>query len=109
MDRAGQKAGVTFSGVHGVAQQDASVQESMGPISDRTRENLCTTDNAIIMARHRLMRAAQALEKGETPPALSPHCHAVRSASFVLPQDEPFHTAKSEALVARAGTGHISI
>jgi hypothetical protein len=57
MDRAGQKAGITFSGVHGVAQQDASVQESMGPISDRTRENLCTTDNAIIMARHRLMPA----------------------------------------------------
>ncbi len=109
MDRAGQKAGITFSGVHGVAQQDASVQESMGPISDRTRENLCTTDNAIIMARHRLMRAAQGQEKGEAPPALAPHCHAVRSASFVLPQDEPFHTAKSEALLAREGTGHISI
>ncbi len=109
MDRAGQKAGVTFSGVHGVAQQDASVQESMGPISDRTRENLCTTDNAIIMARHRLMRAAQGQEKGEAPPALEPHCHAVRSASFVLPQDEPFHTAKPDALVARKGAGHISI
>jgi len=109
MDRAGQKAGVTFSGVHGVAQQDASVQESMGPISDRTRENLCTTDNAIIMARHRLMRAAQALEKGGAPPALAPQCHAVRSASFVLPENEPFHTARPEALVARKGAGHISI
>jgi hypothetical protein len=109
MDRSGQKAGVTFSGVLGVAQQDDSVQESMGPISDRTRENLCTTDNAIIMARHRLMRAAQALEKGVAPPALAPQCHAVRSASFVLPENEPFHTARPEALVARKGAGHISI
>ncbi len=109
MDRAGQKAGVTFSGVHGVAQQDASVQESMGPISDRTRENLCTTDNAIIMARHRLMKAAQAFEAGAEPPGLAPASHAVRSASFVLPENEPFHTAKPEALVVRKGSGHVSI
>jgi len=109
MDRVGQKAGVTFSGVHGVAQQDASVQESMGPISDRTRENLCTTDNAIIMARHRLMKAAQAFEAGVEPPGLAPACHAVRSASFVLPENEPFHTAMPEALVVRKGSGHVSI
>ena len=30
MDREGQKAGVTFSGVSGIAMQDASLQESMG-------------------------------------------------------------------------------
>ena len=41
--------------------QDASLQESMGPIVDRTKENLVSTDNGIIMARHRLMRAAKAL------------------------------------------------
>ena len=32
MDRAGQRAGKTFSGVSGIAMQDASLQESMGPI-----------------------------------------------------------------------------
>jgi phenylpropionate dioxygenase-like ring-hydroxylating dioxygenase large terminal subunit len=109
MDRAGQKAGKTFSGIHGVAQQDSSVQESMGPIVDRTRENLCSTDNAIIMARQRLMKSAQALAKGGTVPALAAHCHAVRSASFLLPQDAPFHTSKPEALVAKPGVPHTSI
>ena len=110
IDRAAQKAGRTYSGVHGIAMQDASVQESMGPIVDRTRENLCTTDNAIIMARQRLMKSATALtSKGTAPPALAAKCHAVRSASFVLPENEPFHTAKPDALVARAGTGHTSI
>jgi len=109
MDRAGQKAGKTFSGVYGVAQQDASVQESMGPIVDRARENLCTTDNAIIMARQRLMKAAVALQKGVEPPALAARCHAVRSASFVLPESALFHEARADALVAKKGVAHTSI
>jgi hypothetical protein len=82
----------------------------MGPIVDRTRENLCTTDNAIIMARQRLMKSAHALvDKGTSPPALAAKCHAVRSASFVLAENEPFHTAKPEAFVVKTGTGHTSI
>ena len=73
IDRAAQKAGKTFSGVAGFAMQDASLQESMGPICDRTKENLVSTDNGIIMARHRLMRAAKALvDKGTTRPASIP-------------------------------------
>ena len=70
IDRAAQKAGETYSGVKGIAMQDAAVQESMGPIQDRTKENLVSTDNAIIMARHRLRRAALALQEGVAPPGL---------------------------------------
>src|SRR5713101_3193614 len=71
IDRRAQKAGRTLSGVKGIAMQDAAVQESMGPIQDRTKENLVSTDNAIIMARHRLRRAALALPGGATPPGLT--------------------------------------
>src|ERR671928_109744 len=60
IDRAAQKAGRTFSGVEGITMQDASLQESMGPVVDRTKENLVSTDNGIIMARHRLLRALKA-------------------------------------------------
>ena len=70
MDRAAQKRGETYCGVRGIAMQDASVQESMGPIQDRTKENLVSTDNAIIMARHRLLKAARELQKGAAPPGL---------------------------------------
>ena len=64
MDRAAQKRGETYCGVRGIAMQDASVQESMGPIQDRSKENLVSTDNAIIMARHRLLKArARAAER----------------------------------------------
>src|SRR5258707_7023325 len=45
VDRAAQKAGKTYSGVEGIAMQDASLQESMGPIVDRGRENHVSTDN----------------------------------------------------------------
>jgi len=89
--------------------QDASVQESMGPIQDRSKENLVSTDNAIIMARHRLLRAAQGVQKGAAPPGLDPEAQRVRSATFVLPVDVPFAEAKREDLTVREGVPHTSI
>ncbi len=109
MDRAAQKAGRTYSGVHGIAMQDASLQESMGPIVDRGRENLVSTDNAIIMARALLKKAANALMKGTEPRGALPEHHLVRSASFVLPVDQPFAKTKAEDLVARPGVPHTGI
>lgn len=109
MDRAAQKAGQFYSGVPGIAIQDASVQESMGPIQDRTKENLTSTDNAIIMARRRLMKAAKALQKGEAPPAREPDHFRVRSAAFVLPVGQSFHEERPDALKATPGVPHTSI
>src|SRR5262249_4331666 len=110
IDRAAQKAGKTFSGVAGFAMQDASLQESMGPICDRTKENLVSTDNGIIMARHRLMRAVKALvEKGITPPGVDPTHHKVRSASVVLPPDQAFKDAAKEALTTRPGVAQTTV
>ena len=110
MDRAAQRAGATYSGVAGIAMQDASLQESMGPIIDRSTEHLTTTDNGIIMARGRLMRAARALaEQGVAPPGTDPATHRVRSASVVLPAGEAFETAAREALTARPGVAPASV
>ncbi len=109
MDRCAQKAGRTYSGVSGIAMQDAAVQEGMGPVQDRTKENLVSTDNAIIMARHRLRRAALALLAGAAPPGLTAECQRVRSATFVLPQDVPFAEARREDLKVRQGFSHTSI
>ena len=110
MDRAAQKAGRNYSGIDGIAIQDSSLQESMGPIVDRTKENLVSTDNGIIMARHRLMRAAKALvDKGVTPPGVDPAHQKVRSASIVLPPDQPFKDAAKEALTSRLGKAHESV
>jgi hypothetical protein len=109
MDRAAQKRGETYCGVRGIAMQDAAVQESMGPIQDRSKENLVSTDNAIIMARHRLLKAAREFEKGKAPPGLEAQNQRVRSATFVLPVDVPFAEAKRDDLTVREGVPHTSI
>ena len=110
IDRAAQKAGVTFSGVAGIAMQDASLQESMGPIVDRTKENLVSTDNGIIMARHRTLKAIKALtETGAVPPGVDPTHQRVRSAAVVLPPDQPFTDGAREALGVRAGVAHATV
>ncbi|SAL26835.1 Rieske (2Fe-2S) domain-containing protein [Caballeronia arvi] len=110
MDRAAQKAGITYSGVEGIAMQDASLQESMGPVQDRTRENLVSTDNGIIMVRHRLMKAARALaEKGIEPPGRDPESQKVRSVAIVLHRDKPFKEGAHDALHSEAGKAHTTI
>jgi phthalate 4,5-dioxygenase len=110
MDRAGQKAGATYSGVAGIAMQDASLQESMGSIVDRAQENLVSTDNGIIMARRFLLRAVQALAaEGLAPPGIDPATHRVRSAAVVLPEQAAFAEAAREALTARPGVPPVSV
>lgn len=110
MDRAAQRKGLAYSGIEGIGMQDASLQESMGPIADRTQEHLTATDKGIAMARMRLLKAVQALaEKGETPPGVDPAHHRVRSAAVILPPDEPFKEAARDALTVRPGEPHASV
>jgi phthalate 4,5-dioxygenase oxygenase subunit len=110
MDRAAQKAGATYSGIEGIGAQDASLQESMGPVVDRTKENLVGCDNGIIMARHKLMRAAKALrDKGELPPARTPGQQAVRATAILLKREVHFRDGAREALKAKKGVPQSSV
>ncbi|HEY2186825.1 MAG TPA: Rieske 2Fe-2S domain-containing protein [Xanthobacteraceae bacterium] len=109
IDRTAQRANKTYCGVAGIAMQDAAVQESMGPIQDRSKENLVSTDNGVIMARIRLRKAMLAAEQGREPDGIDPDTHAVRSASIVLPEDASFIEAAAEALKAREGVAHTSV
>ena len=84
MDRVAQKDLRAYSGVFGFAAQDASLQESMGPIQDHENEKLLPTDRAIVMARRFLYDAALALEKGEEPPAHDADRQRVRAAGVLL-------------------------
>ena len=90
MDRAAQKAGLTYSGIEGIAMQDASLQESAGAIQDRTRENLCPTDRGIAMTRRMLLQAAEANRAGKRVPALDPAEQRVRSCAIELPRDQHY-------------------
>lgn len=107
IDREAQKEMQTFSGVHGISMQDASLQESMGPIVDRTRERLGTSDAAIIMARKRLLEAAENL--GDAPlPGLTKQSQRVRSTSILLPRDVPFDEGAADAISVQPGREFVS-
>ena len=110
MDRQAQKEGRSFSGVPGFGMQDAAVQESQGVIADRSRENLTASDNFIILARRRLLKAAKALQQnGTQPPGIHPITQRVRSAAIVLPFDVPFIDALKGALKVCEGTPHETV
>jgi phthalate 4,5-dioxygenase oxygenase subunit len=95
IDRRAQQEKRAYSGVFGIAVQDASLQESMGPIQDREHEKLLPTDRAIVMARRMLYDAATALEAGVEPPALDAGTQRVRAAGVLLDrQAKPQEWAK---------------
>jgi nitrite reductase/ring-hydroxylating ferredoxin subunit len=87
IDRKAQKERRAFSGVFGISIQDASLQESMGPIQNHAAEKLLPTDRAIVMARRMLHEAASAMEAGAEPPALDSDKQRVRAAGVLLPRD----------------------
>lgn len=110
MDRDAQRRGEMLSGVKGIAIQDSSLQESMGPIVDRMKERLVSTDTGIIKARQKLRKAAEAMrDSGGTPPGVDPAHHRVRSAAVVLPVENDFLPATREALTAREGVAQASV
>lgn len=101
IDRTLQKAGVSLSGISGIAMQDAAMQESMGPIVDRREEHLGSTDIGVITARRRLLAEAKGLEAGNIEvSARDPLTHRVRSASAILNPDASWIDATSEARLA---------
>jgi hypothetical protein len=81
----------------------------MGPIQDRTKENLVGADNGIIMVRNRLRRAALALRQGVRPAGLDPASHRVRSVSMLLPRNVPLKEGAANALIAREGVPLASV
>jgi phthalate 4,5-dioxygenase oxygenase subunit len=110
IDREAQRRGETYSGVWGIAMQDASLQESMGPIVDRSKERLVSTDSGIIQARIKLRKAAVALrDQGAAPPGRDPEHQQIRSAAVVLPADQDFITAARDALTVTPGRKHASV
>lgn len=110
MDRAAQKRGEHYSGITGIAIQDASLQESMGPIVDRGKERLVPADSGIIKARQKLRKAALALrDHGITPPGVDPEHHRVRSASVVLDREESFLDACRDAVAVTPGVRQVSV
>lgn len=77
-----------YTGILGIPNQDAAVQESMGVICDRTNERLGTSDKAIIAFRKRLLKMAKDLQEGIEPPEAAAHdIYDIRSATYIADID----------------------
>jgi len=95
----------TYAGIPEFWAQDSAMQVTMGPIYDRTKEHLGTTDLAIIAVRRRMAATAKALrDQGQVPPeVMNPKCYAVRSDAVLLQPNEQWFEATAERRKALAG------
>jgi phthalate 4,5-dioxygenase oxygenase subunit len=87
-DRAAMK-GDNFTGIPGIPNQDIAMWESMGPISDRSKERIGASDVAVVAFRRLMVEAARAVAEGK--PAIGttePHItHAsISSYEGVVPK-----------------------
>jgi phthalate 4,5-dioxygenase len=90
IDRRMQKT-ENFTGIVGVSEQDAAIQDSQGVIADRTRELLGPTDLAVVQFRRLMLDAARSLAAGGTPLGLDdPAAYHVRGGGIVAPAEASF-------------------
>jgi len=99
LDRDDQKHR-SFTGIQGVSEQDAAIQDSQGPIVDRTREHLGSTDIGIVRLRKLLLQQVRDSMNGVAPAALShPQAYATHSGGWVAHRSKPL----DEVMVERFG------
>ncbi len=98
MDRGRQERGEEYSGIELVHTQDQAITESMGPIYDRTREHLGSSDAMVIRVRRRLIACARAFEQEATAPpgADRPEVYRQRSGGAILDENADWIAATSE-------------
>lgn len=84
-----------FTGMYGVLVEDYVITESMGPISDREKEYLGSSDSFITKIRWHLLRALKDMEEGKTPYGLDQEIDypSIRSTNGVLSPSEDWRTA----------------
>jgi phthalate 4,5-dioxygenase len=105
IDRRMQKS-ENFSGIVGISEQDAAIQDSQGRIADRTRELLGPTDIGVAQFRRLMLESAKGLANGIAPlGADDPESYLVRGGGIVAPAAANF----DEVMRLRFGnaTGHV--
>jgi len=105
IDREEQKQR-SFTGVRGIAEQDALAQDSQGLIADRTRENLTPTDVAVVRFRRTMLEAARALGQGREPEAPQrAAAYRVRGGGALVPARLSFEEVMRQRFGSATGKG----
>ena len=96
-DRAAMLAGTSFTGIVGIRNQDRAMQESMGPIYDRSKEHLGASDVAVIRMRRRMLDAVRAFSEDGAPPlGRDVALDELYGAEGVLALDQPWQQLLAE-------------
>ncbi len=89
-------------------EEDMNVQESMGPIVDRSREYLLQSDKTIIYVRRKLLAGTHAVERGEPAWGLQDakdiDYSRIRSCAVYLRPDQDWRDVDSFAIAPGAMT-----
>jgi phthalate 4,5-dioxygenase oxygenase subunit len=99
-DRAAMLDG-NFTGIKGIPNQDIAMWESMGPISDRSRERVGVSDIAVNAFRRLMVEAARDVRDGK--PALGtaeprvPHA-SIASFEGVVPKSMDWRTLENNSI-----------
>ncbi len=93
VDRGAQKT-LSFAGISDFVSQDLAVTESMGPVYDRRKEHLGSTDAAVMRMRSILLAAARSLAAGGEPPAVAGDLdyQSIHAAEKILATGEDWRT-----------------
>ena len=97
-DRNAMKLG-DFTGIRGIPNQDIAMWETMGPIADRTKEQLGASDLAVVEFRRIMVDAARAMrEKGIAIGRTEPHIPHATISSFegMLPKNANWRNAGAD-------------
>ena len=87
LDRQKQKF-ENYTGIDGVSEQDAAIQDSQGLIADRTTEHLGPTDLGVVRFRRMVLAAARAMAAGKPPSAArNAALYRVRSGGAIAQRD----------------------
>jgi phthalate 4,5-dioxygenase len=99
LDRERQKT-LTYTGIPGGANtQDIAITEGMGPIADRTKEHLGTSDRAVITARTLLLEAGRDVAEGRDPRGLDPATYrGVRAYDAVVKRDQDWRALEPQLI-----------
>jgi hypothetical protein len=101
IDRQMQKTR-NFTGIVGVNTQDFALQEGMGPICDRSKEFLGSSDKAVIAMRRLLLDALDTSEKGGVPRGADALSHRmVRPYDHIVPPEQDWRTIFDKELLAK--------
>jgi hypothetical protein len=91
----------TFTGIAGVNTQDFALQIGMGPVVDRSREALGSTDHAIQAARRLLVDAMEDVKNERPLKGTDPESYArVRAADLLVPRGTDWRDVSKESVQA---------